>query len=117
MAKKNANARETAPALATTTSAAPATPVASAPKPAAPVTTPIQPKPLPVKTGAANWDQVLQNVYNYYLKETPQRTKLIDAFLAFLAVVGGLQFLYCILAGNYVRLALGLGHEPRSRCF
>ncbi|EGR50493.1 uncharacterized protein TRIREDRAFT_33342, partial [Trichoderma reesei QM6a] len=45
--------------------------------------------------------KVLQNIYQYYMKETPQRTKLIDVFLVFIAVVGALQFLYCILAGNY----------------
>ena len=49
-----------------------------------------------------SWIDVQQNLYNHYMKTTPQRTKLVDAFLAFLVVVGGLQFLYCILAGNYV---------------
>ncbi|PHH87792.1 hypothetical protein CDD83_8392 [Cordyceps sp. RAO-2017] len=53
------------------------------------------------RAGAANWDQVLRNIHQYYMKETPQRTKLIDAFLAFLVVVGVVQFLYCVLAGNY----------------
>jgi len=27
--------------------------------------------------------------------------KLIDAFMAFLVVVGGLQFVYCVIGGNY----------------
>ena len=36
------------------------------------------------------------------MAKTPQRTKLIDAFMAFLMVVGGLQFVYCVVAGNYV---------------
>lgn len=64
-----------------------------------------QPKPSSTlaKNTPANWDKVLQNIYQYYMNETPQRTKLIDVFLAFIAVVGALQFLYCILAGNYVR--------------
>ncbi len=31
-----------------------------------------------------------------------QRTKLTDAFMAFLVVVGGVQFLYCLVVGNYV---------------
>ncbi|OAA37235.1 Defender against death DAD protein [Metarhizium rileyi] len=53
------------------------------------------------KASRANWDEVLLNIYQYYMKETPQRTKLIDAFLFFLVVVGGLQFVYCVLAGNY----------------
>jgi oligosaccharyltransferase complex subunit epsilon len=45
--------------------------------------------------------QILSNVWSHYVDETPQRTKLIDAFMAFLMVVGALQFLYCVLAGNY----------------
>ncbi|MCJ1334742.1 hypothetical protein MMC09_000007 [Bachmanniomyces sp. S44760] len=44
---------------------------------------------------------ILEKIWNNYMDKTPQRTKLIDAFLAFLVVVGVLQFLYCIVAGNY----------------
>ncbi|KAK4111794.1 oligosaccharyl transferase, partial [Canariomyces notabilis] len=47
------------------------------------------------------WDKIVANVAQHYLDTTPQRTKLLDGFMAFLVVVGGLQFLYCILAGNY----------------
>ena len=36
------------------------------------------------------------------MKSTPQRVKLIDVFMAFLVLVGGLQFLYCVIGGNYV---------------
>jgi oligosaccharyltransferase complex subunit epsilon len=49
------------------------------------------------------------------MKQTPQRTKLIDVFLAFLAAVGALQFIYCILAGNYVRLPLRLRRSSLSQ--
>lgn len=84
------NARETTPAVASTIQAG---------------TTAAGPVPVVAKTtaGAANWDKVLRNIYDYYMTQTPQRTKLLDVFLVFLAVVGALQFLYCILAGNYVR--------------
>lgn len=90
------NAREPTPSAAATTQAGTTT-VGSVPP---------QPKPSVAasKATAANWDQVLGNIYQYYMKETPQRTKLIDVFLAFIAVVGALQFVYCVLAGNYVRL-------------
>ncbi|GAB7343499.1 hypothetical protein MBLNU457_1513t2 [Dothideomycetes sp. NU457] len=44
---------------------------------------------------------ILQGIWNRYVADTPQRTKLIDAFMGFLVVVGGLQFLYCVIAGNY----------------
>lgn len=36
------------------------------------------------------------------MNTTPQRVKLVDVFMAFLVVVGGLQFVYCVLVGNYV---------------
>jgi len=35
--------------------------------------------------------------------------KLIDVFMAFLVVVGGLQFLYCVIVGNYVSFCFALG--------
>ena len=40
--------------------------------------------------------------WDNYATSTPQRTKLVDAFMGFLVVVGGLQFLYCVIVGNYV---------------
>lgn len=46
---------------------------------------------------------VLQDLWQRYLDTTPQRAKLIDAFMAFLVVVGVIQFAYCVVAGNYVR--------------
>ncbi|KAL6715751.1 oligosaccharyltransferase complex subunit epsilon [Lecanora helva] len=45
--------------------------------------------------------EVLTSLWNNYLNTTPQRVKLIDVFMAFLVVVGGLQFVYCVLVGNY----------------
>lgn len=82
------NARDITPTAA-------ATAQASAPAPASAS----QPKP---KKSGDSWDKVLQNIYDHYIQDTPQRTKLIDVFLVFLVAVGALQFLYCVLAGNYV---------------
>ncbi|KAF2099647.1 defender against death DAD protein [Rhizodiscina lignyota] len=45
--------------------------------------------------------QILQGIWDNYMEKTPQRTKLIDVFMAFLVVVGALQFVYCVIAGNY----------------
>ena len=45
---------------------------------------------------------VLIDLWNNYLNTTPQRVKLVDVFMAFLVMVGGLQFVYCVLVGNYV---------------
>ncbi|KAL2059295.1 hypothetical protein ABVK25_000587 [Lepraria finkii] len=44
---------------------------------------------------------VLIDLWNNYLNTTPQRVKLVDVFMAFLVMVGGLQFVYCVLVGNY----------------
>ncbi|KAL6895632.1 oligosaccharyl transferase [Trichoderma longibrachiatum] len=90
-AKKNA--AQPAPSAAATTQAS--TTAAGSVPASSPISAPA------AKNAPANWDKVLQNIYQYYMKETPQRTKLIDVFLVFIAVVGALQFLYCILAGNY----------------
>ncbi|CAI7575686.1 unnamed protein product [Penicillium bialowiezense] len=45
--------------------------------------------------------EIAQHVWQQYATTTPQRTLLLDAFMVFLVLVGGLQFLYCVLAGNY----------------
>jgi hypothetical protein len=45
---------------------------------------------------------IVQGVWNNYLKKTPQRVKLLDSFMAFLVVVGALQFVYCLIVGNFV---------------
>ncbi|PNY24726.1 Dolichyl-diphosphooligosaccharide-protein glycosyltransferase subunit OST2 [Tolypocladium capitatum] len=93
------NAREPTSSSAATTQAGTTTAGSVPPQPKLSSTSAAT--PTASKGGAANWDQVLQNIYHFYLKKTPQRTRLVDAFLLFLAVVGALQFLYCILAGNY----------------
>ncbi|WYZ34611.1 hypothetical protein EsH8_I_000887 [Colletotrichum jinshuiense] len=100
--KRTASSQKAADAHVAVPPSAPAGPTAAA---AIPGTMTSQPKAGPASTakgsGAQNWDQVLANIYNHYVNNTPQRTKLIDVFMAFLVVVGALQFLYCVLAGNY----------------
>ncbi|KAL4810765.1 defender against death DAD protein [Aspergillus unguis] len=55
------------------------------------------------KTLSANSSisDIAVHVWQQYLTTTPQRTMLLDAFMAFLLLVGGVQFVYCVLAGNY----------------
>jgi len=45
--------------------------------------------------------EIALGIWQNYLDTTPQRTKLIDVFMVFLVVVGVLQFVYCVIAGNY----------------
>ncbi|KAH6898326.1 DAD family protein [Thelonectria olida] len=65
----------------------------------------VAPSPVPKKSESGSksknfldWFFLLQG---HWAKETPQRTKLIDIFLLFLVAVGAIQFVYCVLAGNY----------------
>lgn len=53
---------------------------------------------------AQDIQQIAQGVWNNYVDKTPQRVKLIDAFMVFLMTVGAIQFAYCVLAGNYVSI-------------
>ena len=48
-------------------------------------------------------EQSVRDIAAHYQKTTPQRTKLLDAFMAFLVAVGALQVAYCLLVGNFVR--------------
>jgi oligosaccharyltransferase complex subunit epsilon len=104
--KKNAAARAISPA-----------PPVAAPSPAttkptttssATATTPKAPSAKTVGTGssgAQSWNSAVNSLLAHYVDTTPQRTKLVDAFMAFLVAVGVLQFVYCVVAGNYVRFS------------
>ncbi|TVY45268.1 Dolichyl-diphosphooligosaccharide--protein glycosyltransferase subunit, partial [Lachnellula subtilissima] len=53
------------------------------------------------KAGNQSPQEIALGIWENYLDKTPQRTKLIDVFMSFLVVVGVLQFVYCVIAGNY----------------
>jgi len=95
MAPKRNNARETTPSTSQTTTA-------STPSPSVPSKASLK------ASSHQSPQEVALGIWQNYLDTTPQRTKLIDAFMVFLMVVGALQFVYCLLVGNYVCL-LGLG--------
>jgi oligosaccharyltransferase complex subunit epsilon len=111
MAPKQRNTAAAASPAPSSTSATPA--AAATPSAAATTISAVAKAPgvsaFPSKTnsggggGAQAWDRIVGNVLAHYLDTTPQRTKLLDAFMAFLVAVGALQFVYCVLAGNYVR--------------
>ena len=62
------------------------------------------PKPSLSTSANAPAKDIILNIWDNYTTNTPQRTLLLDIFMAFLVVVGGTQFVYCVLAGNYVSL-------------
>ncbi|KAF5665916.1 oligosaccharyl transferase complex subunit ost4 [Fusarium heterosporum] len=71
-----------------------------------PVPQPQQPKPAVIlkkgdPRGDVQWDKAIQTLYSHYINNTPQRIKLVDAFMAFLVVVGVIQFINCALLGTF----------------
>ena len=60
----------------------------------------------PTLKSNASAQEIVLHIWHQYLASTPQRTLLLDAFMAFLFLVGVVQFVYCVLAGNYVSLSL-----------
>ena len=44
---------------------------------------------------------VLGRLWEEYRARTPQRLKLVDAYLAYIMATGIIQFLYCLLVGTF----------------
>ncbi|XP_078500983.1 dolichyl-diphosphooligosaccharide--protein glycosyltransferase subunit DAD1 [Lissotriton helveticus] len=44
---------------------------------------------------------VVSRFLDEYLSTTPQRLKLLDAFLLYILLTGGMQFVYCLLVGTF----------------
>lgn len=60
--------------------------------------------------------EIVLGFWQRYISQTSQRTLLLDAFMGFLVVVGILQFVYCVLAGNYVRFFRGFFYADSGAC-
>ena len=58
----------------------------------------------------------MRDIAAHYQKTTPQRTKLLDAFMAFLVAVGALQVAYCLLVGNFVCLPTSFPFYSTAMC-
>ncbi|KAL3418996.1 DAD family protein [Phlyctema vagabunda] len=93
MAPKRTNTREPVPSSAATTQSSI---TADSSVPVAPIKT-------SPRTSSANQtpQEITLSIWQNYLDTTPQRTKLIDVFMGFLVAVGVLQFVYCVIVGNY----------------
>ncbi len=44
---------------------------------------------------------VLKKLWQEYHAKTPQKLKLVDAYLAYIMATGIIQFLYCLLVGTF----------------
>ena len=49
----------------------------------------------------ANVTEVLGKFYDKYSVSTPKRLKIIDAYLLYILLTGGIQFVYCLLVGTF----------------
>ncbi|KAI4217280.1 MAG: hypothetical protein LQ351_000589 [Letrouitia transgressa] len=92
--KRNAAHTSSTPSSSTTTTAASAQPATSH-KPSTSSSS------SSTSATASSAPEILSHLWSSYLHTTPQRVKLLDLFMAFLVLVGGLQFLYCVIVGNY----------------
>ena len=48
-----------------------------------------------------NLVSVLRRLWEEYSLRTPQKLKLVDAYLAYIMATGIIQFLYCLLVGTF----------------
>lgn len=97
MAPRRHAASSTAPAAAS--SSAPPSSTTTTTKPSPKTTAPSLTTTSLSSTSSPQ--EIVRHIWRRYLEQTPQRTLLLDAFLAFLVLVGVIQFAYCVLAGNY----------------
>lgn len=95
----------------------PATQTASTPPKPLKQTNSSQPasKSTPSLSSKPSPQQVALHVWNEYLQNTPARTFLLDAFMVFLVLIGGIQFLYAVLFGNYVCFCYLNGWLPKMK--
>ncbi len=52
-------------------------------------------------SGSATLFGALVKFYDEYNQKTPQKTKLIDAYLMYIMFTGIIQFGYCLLVGTF----------------
>ena len=44
---------------------------------------------------------VVSKFYNTYMSSTPNRLKIVDAYLLYILLTGIIQFVYCCLVGTF----------------
>lgn len=60
---------------------------------------------------------VLKDLWRRYHDDTPQRLKLIDAYLAYVMMTGIVQFVYCCLVGTFPFNSFLSGFISTVGCF
>jgi hypothetical protein len=88
--------------------AAPPTPAKQAQSTPAKQSTPAPSTPAPVVKAStlsprSSPQEIVLHVWDKYIQDTPSRTLFLDVFLLYLVLNGAVQFVYCVIGGNYVR--------------
>jgi len=65
----------------------------------------------------ASLNQVVGRFYGEYMKTTPKRLKIIDAYLFYILLTGIVQFLYCCLVGSFPFNSFLSGFISTVSCF
>ncbi|KAI8869976.1 DAD-domain-containing protein [Ramicandelaber brevisporus] len=62
---------------------------------------------------------LIQRVWTAYIRDTPQKLQLIDAYMVFILITGIAQFVYCVLVGTfpYNAFLAGFGSTVASFVF
>ncbi|KAK8723738.1 hypothetical protein OTU49_011519 [Cherax quadricarinatus] len=50
---------------------------------------------------SATLSVVIKNFYDEYMKNTPKKLKVVDAYLTYVLMTGVLQFVYCCIVGSF----------------
>lgn len=65
----------------------------------------------------ASLGQVLSRFYGEYMKSTPKRLKIVDAYLFYILLTGIVQFVYCCLVGSFPFNSFLSGFISTVSCF
>lgn len=72
---------------------------------------------LTFKMNKASLGQVLSRFYGEYMKSTPKRLKIVDAYLFYILLTGIVQFVYCCLVGSFPFNSFLSGFISTVSCF
>lgn len=64
-----------------------------------------------------NLKAVLNKFYDEYVQNTPNKLKIVDAYLVYIVLTGVIQFVYCCLVGSFPFNSFLSGFISTVSCF
>lgn len=58
--------------------------------------------------------EVVKKLSNDYLKTTPQRLKIIDAYMLYILLTGIIQFAYCLIVSPQIQTVFRVSDKKRG---